>query len=63
MTSKRLTIFRFRNALAMLLALTIIAGCAGNDEEFDLTSSIQDAYVEAQEAVAVGNYRKAIGIF
>jgi len=63
MTSKRLTIFRFRNALAILLALTIVAGCAGNEEEFDLTSSIQEAYVEAQEAVAVGNYRKAIGIF
>jgi outer membrane protein assembly factor BamD len=63
MTAKRLTIFRFRIALAMLLALTVVAGCAGNDEEFDLTSSIQDAYIEAQEAVAVGNYRKAIGIF
>jgi outer membrane protein assembly factor BamD len=49
-------------ALATMLALTIIAGCAGS-EEFDLASSIEEAYVDAQEAVEVGNYRKAISIF
>ncbi len=49
-------------ALAMMLALAIVAGCASN-EEFDLASSIEEAYVEAGEASTVGNYRKAIGIF
>ena len=63
MTAKPLPHLRFLNALAMLLVLACVAGCAGNDEEFDLTTSISDAYVEAQEAVSVGNYRKAIGIF
>jgi len=50
-------------ALAVLLALAMVAGCAGNDEEFDLATSIEEAYVEAQDAVQVGNYRKAINIF
>ena len=50
-------------ALAALLALVIVAGCAGNDEEFDLAASIEEAYIEAQDAVNVGNYRKAISIF
>ena len=55
----------FRNllALAAMLVLGVVAGCAGNDEEFDLASSIEEAYIEAQEAVQVGNYRKAISIF
>lgn len=45
-----------------MLTLAFVAGCAGN-EEFDLASSIEDAYIDAQDAVAVGNYRKAISIF
>jgi outer membrane protein assembly factor BamD len=63
MTSSRLTFARKLPALSMLLALAIVAGCAGNEEEFDLTESIQQAYINAQEAVSVGNYRKAVGIF
>jgi outer membrane protein assembly factor BamD len=47
----------------IVLVLALVAGCAGNEEEFDLTSSISQAYDDAQEAVTVGNYRKAIGIF
>lgn len=62
MIAKPLTNLRFLNALAMLLALTVVAGCAGKDEQFDLTTSIQEAYVDAQDAVSVGNYRKAIAI-
>ena len=54
--------FRPRAAL-MVLAMAVLAGCAGNDEEFDLTRSIEEAYIEAQDAVTYGNYRKAIGIF
>lgn len=50
--------------LVLLSAVALfVAGCGGNEEEFDLTSSIRDAYVEAQDAMTVGNYRKAIGIF
>ncbi len=56
---------RTRNllALATMLALAVGGGCAGNEEEFDLASSIEDVYIDAQDAVSVGNYRKAIGIF
>jgi len=53
-----------KRRLAVLSVVALLAaGCAGDDEIFDLTSSIRDAYVEAQEAIDVGNYRKAIGIF
>ncbi len=45
-----------------LAAALFFAGCANNDE-YDLAKSIEEAYLEAQEAVSVGNYRKAIGIF
>ncbi len=63
MTSDRSKLTRNLLALATMLALSVAAGCAGNEEEFSLASSIEDAYVEAQKAVTVGNYRKAIGIF
>lgn len=49
--------------VALLLGMLLIAGCGGTEEEFDLSRSIKDAYSDAQRAVAVGNYRKAIGIF
>jgi outer membrane protein assembly factor BamD len=48
--------------VATALTLALVAGCA-NNEEFDLAASIEEAYIEAQDAVQVGNYRKAIGIF
>ena len=48
---------------ALTAALVLVVGCAGNEEEFDLTRNIAEAYEEAQHAVNVGNYRKAIGIF
>jgi outer membrane protein assembly factor BamD len=62
MTSDCSTLTRNLLALATLLALSFVAGCAGN-EEFDLASSIEEAYIDAQKAVEVGNYRKAISIF
>ena len=46
-----------------MLALAVGGGCAGNEEPFDLASSIENVYIDAQDAVSVGNYRKAIGIF
>lgn len=55
---------RFTRAFITLGVVAIlVAGCAGNDEEFDLATNIKDAYATAQEAVAVGNYRKAVAIF
>ncbi len=51
--------------VVMMLAVAILlsAGCAGQNEEFDLTKNITDAYKDAQQAVDNGNYRKAISIF
>ena len=56
---------RRRAHLIAVLSLTalVAAGCAGDEEEFDLTQNIREAYIEAQKAVNNGNYRKAIGIF
>ena len=62
MTSNRFKLTRIVLALATMLALATVAGCAGS-EEFDLATSIEEAYTDAQHAVTVGNYRKAIGIF
>lgn len=53
----------YRNIVAIVLAAMLLAGCGGNDEIYDLSADIRDAYFEAQEAVDSGNYRKAIGIF
>ena len=44
-------------------AVVLLSACAGDEEVYDLQSNIRDAYTEAQEAVDVGNYRKAISIF
>ena len=52
-----------RKLVILSVVALLFAGCGGNEEEFDLTKNIREAYVEAQEAVEVGNYRKAIGIF
>lgn len=47
----------------LCIVAMLAAGCGGQEEEFDLTKNIRDSYIEAQEAVESGNYRKAIGIF
>jgi outer membrane protein assembly factor BamD len=54
---------RLQLVCVLLVAMVAAAGCAGDEEEFDLTQNIRDAYIEAQAAVNNGNYRKAIGIF
>jgi outer membrane protein assembly factor BamD len=51
-----------RYLLVLATALAVVAGCAGN-EEVDLAASIEEAYIDAQQAIANGNYRKAISIF
>ncbi|MEE3235685.1 MAG: outer membrane protein assembly factor BamD [Pseudomonadota bacterium] len=52
-----------RRLLLVCTVAIIAAGCAGNEEEFNLTSNIRTAYADAQDAMSVGNYRKSIGIF
>jgi outer membrane protein assembly factor BamD len=56
---------RHRAHLFIILIMTalVTVGCAGKDEEIDLSQNIRDAYTEAQDAVNNGNYRKAIRIF
>jgi len=54
---------QLRRIAVLAVVALLAAGCGGTEEEFDLTSSIREAYVEAQDANAVGNYRKSIGIF
>lgn len=65
--STRSLLQRCCGLLRVVPALAIVAvlatGCAGTEEEFDLATNIKDAYTDAQHAVDVGNYRKAIGIF
>jgi outer membrane protein assembly factor BamD len=48
---------------ACSLLFVVFVGCAGQEEEYDLTKSIEEAYVEAQEARDNGNYGKAIAIY
>lgn len=54
---------RTRLVAVLLVVALFSASCGGNEEEFDLTRNIREAYIEAQSAVNNGNYRKAIGIF
>jgi len=57
---------RFRaavRAMTLIAAAIIIVGCSNNNEEYDLTRDIRENYAEAQRAVEVGNYGKAIAIF
>ena len=52
-----------RKLLLVSVAVLLASGCGGSEEQFDLARNIRDAYVDAQESIEVGNYRKAIGIF
>ena len=58
----RLTGIRRKLFLVPAAAL-LVNGCGGSEEEFDLNRNIREAYIDAQEAVEVGNYRKAVGTF
>jgi len=52
-----------RNWAALAAVVLLAAGCGNKEEEFDLTRNIRETYADAQQAVHVGNYRKAISIF
>lgn len=50
--------------VAVLAAVSIAAGCAGNDEQdATLAGSLVESYEEAKQAVANGNYRRGVQIF
>ncbi len=49
--------------VVVLAAVSIAAGCAGNDEHETLINSITDSYEEAKEAIARSNYRRGIQIY
>ena len=49
--------------LLLVVMLTLLAACAGNDEQQTAISDLQDAYNTAKTAVAGGNYRRGIQIF
>jgi outer membrane protein assembly factor BamD len=46
-----------------LTAATVLAGCAGNDEQITLNDSITEAYKDAKLAIDRQNYRRGIQIF
>ena len=51
------------SVLALLVVVGLLAGCAGDPEEYDAVQDIREAYETAQKAMMGQNYRKAIGIF
>jgi outer membrane protein assembly factor BamD len=53
---------RCRVALLVLVGVAL-TGCAGNEEQESEVSNITDAYKQAQESIAGGNYRRGIQVF
>jgi len=49
--------------VVVLAALSIAAGCAGNDEQETPINSVTESYQEAKESVERGNFRRGIQIF
>jgi len=55
---------RRRAKLGMLaIGLTLLAACAGNDEQQTEIQGLTEAYEEAQENIARGNYTRGVQIF
>jgi outer membrane protein assembly factor BamD len=57
---------RYRNSLRSLLLIgliTMLAACAGNDEQQTEIGTLTEAYDKARESVARNNYRRGIQIF
>lgn len=55
--------FGLRAFLGGLVAVFLLAGCAGQDEKVSLVGDVAKAYDEAQTSMEAGNYRRAIQIF
>jgi outer membrane protein assembly factor BamD len=49
--------------LLLVVMLTLLAACAGNDEQQTAIQDLQDAYDTAKKAVEGGNYRRGVQIF
>jgi outer membrane protein assembly factor BamD len=50
-------------ALLLLAFVSLIAGCAGNDEQYSEVQDLTEAYAKARDSIAGGNYRRGIQIF
>lgn len=65
-TPKFLSTTRIENKIRIgfaLLAFSLLAGCAGNDEQQSAISDLTKAYEEAQGSISRSNYRRGIQIF
>ena len=49
--------------VVVFAAVSIAAGCAGNDEQETAINSISESYQEAKQSIASSNYRRGIQIF
>ena len=54
---------RINRTLAILVIIGLFAGCAGNKENRSQVSNIAEAYQDAQQAIANGNYSRGIQTF
>ena len=48
---------------AVIAAVALVAGCAGNDEEETVINDVTEAYESAKTSVSRGNYRRGIQIY
>jgi outer membrane protein assembly factor BamD len=48
---------------AVITAVALVAGCAGNEEEETVINDITEAYESAKTSVSRGNYRRGIQIY
>ncbi len=49
--------------IAVVACMTLLAGCAGNDEVQTEIQSLTDAYEKAKKSIESGNYRRGVQIF
>lgn len=54
---------KLTRVLPLLVTMLLFVGGCGSNDEYDLAKTLREAYLEAQHAVEVGNFRKAISIF
>ena len=48
---------------ALVAAVALVAGCAGNEEEETVINDVTEAYQSAKTSVSRGNYRRGIQIY
>jgi len=57
------TLRGLRHTLALLVAASIAAGCANNDEQETVINDLTEAYQSAMTSVNRGNYQRGIQVF